>query len=105
MHRFIEDIEPKNYRVIRHAAAQIAGRKPRKYHYDYKIPRDKQHRARQSPYKDIADATQEQMIQFMKEDSLKRQMGGGLFSAFEDVASTIHNEVQTKAYLKAQPEV
>ena len=97
MHKFVEDMEPKNYRLIRHAAAQLAGRKPRKYHYNYKIPRDKQHRARQSPYKDIADATQQQMANFMKQDGLKRQMGGGLFSAFEDVVGLIHNEVTTKS--------
>ena len=37
------------------------------------------------------------MIQFMKEDGMKRQMGGGLFSAFEDVVGTIHNEIKQKA--------
>ena len=94
MHRFVEEMEPHHYKVIRHAAGQISGRKPKKYHYNYNLPRDKQHRARQSPFKDIADSSQQQMIQFMKNDAMTRQMGGGLFSAFEDVADVIHNEVK-----------
>ena len=92
MHRIVEEMNPREYRVIRHAASQIAGRKAARHAYNFKIPREKQHRARYSPYKDIADASQQQVAKWMKDDGHQPQVGGGLFSAFTDAAQTIHNE-------------
>ena len=94
MHRFVENMAPHHYEVVRQAAHQIAGRKPKRKHYNFNIPRENQHRARYSPFKDIADASQQQMIQIMRDQGVKRMQGGGLFSAFEDVVSTIHYEVR-----------
>ena len=94
MHKFIEQMEPQNYLQIRNVANQIAGRKPRNNLYNYKLPRHRQHRTRQSPFKDFADASQSQMIQFLKSDSMQRHEGGGLFGALEDIADTMHKEVR-----------
>ena len=102
MHRFLENMAPHHYEVVRQAAHQIAGRKPKRKHYNFNIPREKQHRARYSPFKDIADASQEQMIQIMRDQGVKRMQGGGLFSAFEDVVSTIHNEVRNATETAAE---
>ena len=92
MHRIVEQMNPREYRVIRHAASQIAGRKAARHAYNFKVPRERQHRARQSPFKDIADASQQQLARFMREDGHKPQVGGGLFSAFEDTVDMIHKE-------------
>ena len=94
MHEIVSKMSNREYKLIRHAASQIAGRKAARHAYNFNVPRERQHRARQSPYKDIADSSQHQLAKFMKEDGHRAQVGGGLFSAFEDTVNVIHKEYQ-----------
>lgn len=93
MHRFVENLDAEHFQIIQAAAGQMAGRKARRKQYNFNIPRERQHRKRYSPYKDIADSTQEQLVQFMKEDALERKQGGGLYTAFEDVVNEVYGAV------------
>ena len=77
--------------LVKHAASQIAGRKAKGHAPDFKIPREKQYRARYSPFKDIADcSSKEELIGWMKDDGHTAQEGGGLHSAFVDSMDVLH---------------
>ena len=49
---YIQNLKPAQYKLLKHAASQIAGRKPRRTAPDFKIPRESQYRAHHSPYKE-----------------------------------------------------
>ena len=102
---YVRNLKTHQFKLVKHAASQIAGRKAKRYAPDFKIPREKQHRARYSPYKDIADcSSKEELLQWMKEDGHAAQVGGGLHSAFVDSMNVLH-EHWKGAVNKAHPHV
>ena len=92
-HQYIENLKSSHFKIIQHAASQIAGRRAKKHAPDFRIDRSRQHRARQSPYKDLADSTQRQVASWIKED---RHEGGSLFEAFGDAVGVLHHHRATR---------
>jgi hypothetical protein len=87
---YVRNLKPAQLKLLKHAASQIAGRKPRRTAPNFKVPREKQYRAHTSPYKDIANATKGELTTWLKEDAHHPQMGGGLHSAIVDSFDTMH---------------
>ena len=87
---YVQNLKPSHYKLLQHAASQIAGRKPRRSAPNFSVPREKQHRARESPFKDIAGSTQKDIVNWLKEDAHHPQIGGGLHSAVVDTFDTLH---------------
>ena len=87
---YVQNLKPSHYKLLQHAASQIAGRKPRRSAPNFSVPREKQHRARESPFKDIAGSTQKDIVNWLKEDAHHTQQGGGLHSAVVDTFDTLH---------------
>ena len=50
----IKQYTGKQFRTIKQLASQIAGRKPGRGHYDFRVPRELQDRRQRNPFKDIA---------------------------------------------------
>ena len=88
---YIQNLKPNQFRLIRHAASQIAGRKAKKYTHNYELPRHLQHRNHQSPFKDIADSSKEELINYFKEDGHKNN---DLFRAFGHTVDLMHKTVK-----------
>ena len=91
---YVQNLKPSHYKLLQHAASQIAGRKPRRSAPNFAVPREKQHRARESPFKDIAGSTQNEIVNWLKEDAHQPQQGGGLHSAVVDTFDTLHKYYQ-----------
>ena len=88
---YVRNLKPYQFKLVKHAASQMSGRKAKRTAPNFNIPREKQHRARYSPFKDIADCgSQAELISWMKEDGHKAQEGGGLHSAFVDSVDVLH---------------
>ena len=87
---YIQNLKPSHFKLLKHAAGQLAGRKPRRTAPNFNIPREKQYRAQSSPYKDIADGTKKDLLEWIKEDGHHPQLGGGLHSALVDSFDTLH---------------
>ena len=88
---YIENLKTREFNQIRHAAGQIAGRKATKHTHNYELPRDLQHRKHQSPFKDIASSSKQELIQYFKEDSHKND---DLFRAFSHTVGLMHKTVK-----------
>ena len=88
---YIQKLKPQQFNYIRHAASQIAGRKAKKYTYNYQFPREVQHRAQQSPFKDLADSSRKEFLQYMKEDGHKNT---DLFHAFAHTVDQMHQHIK-----------
>jgi len=88
--KYIQNLKPSHFKLLKHAAGQLAGRKPRRTAPNFNIPREKQYRAQSSPYKDIADCSKKELIKWLKEDAHHPQVGGGLHSAIVDSFDTLH---------------
>ena len=87
---YVQNLKPSHYKLLQHAASQIAGRKPRRSAPNFSVPREKQHRARESPFKDIAGSTQKDIVNWLKQDAHHYNVGGGLHSAVVDTFDTLH---------------
>lgn len=87
---YIDRLKPSQFKLLKHAASQLSGHKPRRSAPNFKVPREKQYRAHSSPFKDIANASKEELIQWLKEDGHKPQIGGGLHSAIVDSFDVLH---------------
>jgi hypothetical protein len=90
----LERLTNKNFRHVRELANQIAGRKRRrKTAFDFRVPRNMQHRARQSAYKDIAGAhSKHQVVDWIKEDAHHpNTVGGSLSDAFRHTIHVMHH--------------
>jgi hypothetical protein len=89
----IERLSNKNFRHFRELSSQIAGRKQRrKTAFDFRVPRHLQHRARQSPYKDIAGASKSEVVSWLKEDgNAPSAEGGSISDAIRHIAHVHHN--------------
>ena len=96
MSQYIENLKSSHFKIIQHAASQIAGRKAKKHAPNFKIERSRQHRARESAYKDIADSTQKQVATWMKQDRHHHVEGGGLFEAFGDAVGVLHHHARNE---------
>ena len=90
MHRFVENLRPSHFKLIQHAASQIAGRKPRKHAPHFKVSEAERHRGRHSAFKDIASASQHEVAQWMKEDGHEHVEGGSLAEAFQKTVRVMH---------------
>ena len=101
---YLRNLKPSHFKLLQHAAGQIAGRKPRRSAPNFNVPRHRQHRARESPYKDIAGSTQNELVSWMKDDAHHAQVGGGLHSAFVDTMDVLHGYYK-KAEDKTVPHV
>ena len=88
---YIKHLKPHQFKLFKHAASQLAGRKAKKYTYDYHVPREEQYRAHQSPFKDIANSSKRELLQYLKEDSHKNN---DLFEAMSDTAALMHKHVK-----------
>ena len=88
---YIENLKPNQFNLIRHAASQIAGRKAGKHTHDYQIPRHLQHRKHESPFKDLADSSKEELIGFFKDDG---HTNDDLFRAFSHTVDLMHKTVK-----------
>ena len=91
MHQFVRNLRPSHFKLVQHAASQIAGRKPRRHAPDFKINEKERHRGRLSPYKDIAGCTQDQLAAWIKEDGHTVQKGGSLAQAFQKTVHVMHS--------------
>ncbi len=90
----LERLTSKNYRLLTEVASQIAGRKQRrKRQFDFRVPRSMQRRARQSPFKDIAESHgKQQLISWIKEDGhAPNAEGGSLSDAVRHTIATLHH--------------
>ena len=88
---FVKNLKPSQFKLIRHAASQIAGRKAKRHTHDYALPRDQQIRLHQSPFKDIADSSKTSFMKYLKEDG---HTDDQLFHAFADTVHVMHGAVK-----------
>ena len=88
---FVRNLKPSQFKLVRHAASQIAGRKAKRHTHNYNLPRSEQHRLRESPYKDIADSSQNDIVRYLHEDS---HQNDHLFRAFSHSVSLMHEHVR-----------
>ena len=88
---YIKNLKPSQYKLLRHAASQIAGRKAKRHTHNYNLARSEQHRAHQSPFKDIADTPRAELLSWLKEDGHKND---DLFNAIGQSASLMHKAVK-----------
>ena len=66
MDRLLDHMSDKHFRVVKQLASQIAGRKPGRKHYDFKVAREHQHRKHQSAFKDIAAADRTEVASWIR---------------------------------------
>ena len=89
MHKFVRNLRPSHYKLVQHAASQIAGRKPKRHAPNFKIGAER-HRGRFSAFKDIASSTQQEIAQWMKDDGHEHVEGGSLSEAFQKTVHVMH---------------
>jgi hypothetical protein len=89
--QFINNLKPSEFKLIRHAASQLSGRKAKRHTYNYNLERKDQYRLRESPYKDIADSSRKDILRYLKEDGHKNDH---LFRAFSDSVQLMHKHVK-----------
>jgi hypothetical protein len=90
----VERLTSKNFRFVREVANQVAGRKQRrKTAFNFRVPRNMQHRKHQSAFKDIAGAhSKHQLIGWLKEDGHgPNSEGGSLSDAFRHTIHVLHH--------------
>ena len=90
MHRFVSRLKDNHWRMVQMAASQIAGRKPGRRHYDYAVPRDKQHRKHTSAFKDIASSDKHQVASWIASDGAGAVKGGSLADAMRHTFHVMH---------------
>lgn len=88
---YIKNLKPNQFRLIRHAASQIAGRKAKRTTHNYNIPRNQQIRDHNSPYKDIADSSKNDVLQYLNEDS---HQNDHIFQALVHSVDLMHRHVK-----------
>ena len=89
----VERLSNKNHRYIKEVASQIAGRKQRrKTAFNFRVPPHMQRRSRQSPFKDIAHSTKNELLHWIEEDGHGPSAEGGSISdALRHTVSTLHH--------------
>jgi len=88
---YIRNLKPSQFKLLRHAASQLAGRKAKRHTYNYQLTRAQQHRSRESPYKDIADSSQRDLVRYLAEDA---HHNGHLYEAITDSVELMHRHVK-----------
>ena len=99
MQHLITNLTEKHWRTVQNVAHQIAGRKARRSHHHFNIPREMQDRRRQSPFKDIASSAKHQIAAWIEEDGhhhdhVANAHGGSLSNAMRHVLHTAHHIYQ-----------
>ena len=94
----IEQYTGKQFRTIKQLASQIAGRKPGRGHYNFRVPRELQDRRQKNPYKDIAASDIPTLTTWLEEDGHHgdhaKRTGGSLSNAFRHIIGTMHHTVR-----------
>jgi len=108
--KHLDALSDKNFRIISQVANQLAGRKPKRGHLDYNVPRGNQDRRHSSAYKDLASADDKhQVIKWIREDKHHRIAGGSISDAFRGCVKELHRSraraprgggVRTDAFLR-----
>ena len=91
MDHVIDHLSDKNWRVVRQVASQIAGRKPGRKHYDFRVERKHQHRKQKSPFKDIALADRSEVQSWIRDDKHHHVQGGSLANALRHTFHVLHH--------------
>jgi len=89
--QYIQNLKPSEFKLLRHAASQLAGRKAKRHTHDYGLTREEQNRSHQSPFKDIADSSKADLLGWLKEDGHESDE---LFTAVGDSAHLMHKTVK-----------
>ena len=89
---FVANLRPHQFKLVKHAASQIVGRKAKHHTHNYQIPREEQIRSHQSPFKDLADSSQHEFVNYLKEDG---HQDDHLFHAFADTIHVMHKAVRS----------
>ena len=90
MSEYVTNLRPSHFKLLKHAASQLAGRKPGRTAPKYHIRPELIDRSHESPYKDIAQATRGELVNWLEEDGHHFHEGGGLHSALVDSFDTMH---------------
>ena len=93
MHRYIDNLRPSHFKLIQHAASQIAGRKARRHAPNFKITASERRRGRHSPFKDIADSQQHEVSKWVKEDGHQYVEGGSIGEALQETLHVMHGRL------------
>ena len=91
MDRVLDSYSDKQYRLIQQLSSQIAGRKPGRRHYDFKVAREHQDRRRQSPFKDIAHSYKSDVAGWIREDKHGAVDGLSLANAVRHNIHVLHH--------------
>ena len=93
---FIKNLRPSDFKLIQHAAAQIAGRKAKRHAPNFQVSSEERRKGRHSPWKDLADAHQSDVAKWVNEDGHKHVTGGSLSEAFQHTIHVMHKRVHPK---------
>ena len=93
MHRYVENLRPSHFKLIQHAASQIAGRKAKRHAPNFEITSSERRRGRNSPFKDIADSTQAEISSWVLEDGHQHVEGGSLAEALQTTMGVMHHRL------------
>ena len=96
MREVVDQISEKHWRTIQNVAHQIAGRKARRSHHHYSIPRELQDRRRQSAFKDIAGSHRGEIADWIRQDGdhtehVAHAEGGSLSNAMRHTLHVAHH--------------
>ena len=93
MHAYVQQLKPSHYKLVQHAASQIAGRKAKRHAPNFKVSEEERRRGRHSAFKDIADSRQSDVAKWIAEDGHKHVEGGSLAEAFQHTVGVMHKRM------------
>jgi len=97
MDHFADQLTDKNWRVVKQVAGQIAGRKPRRGHHDFRVEPHHKRRGGQTPWKDIADSDRNEIAEWIREDGHSIVEGGNLSDALRHTFHVMHHTYRRDA--------
>jgi hypothetical protein len=86
----LKHLTDKDFRVVKQLASQIAGRKPKKGHYDFKVAPEHRRRGRQTAWKDIAQSDLPTIKRWIADDKHHAVEGGSLSNALRHTYRVLH---------------